>query len=510
VRAILSVALFCSSSVVGATQVPNGRPLPADPRERAAVLVNVQLTDTSFIQRSVALNLLRTAPADVRSAAAQKLAAALAESSRTVRTRALDALGVLGPDAEPVLPTVVAIVRDSSNDLRRNAIGTLGALRRHATLGIPALREVAADRNEGIRLDAADALLGLGDSLTSRRVYLTSLRSTSAAFRLYSARMLAALSDSAAVPVLRSFLSDTLFPRWSQAATALGVLGPKAIAARSDLIEMVRDTTLRRIPQGTAWVLESRAPYAAWALSQIIPFRSSGGGGANLDPVFAFVEDNSLSLRDDGLGVYAWGVDSVAAWRSSGFFLVLAPSVLEARGPIGPERPGFRRSLLFDLSAPVPGTGAVSHGVVRDHEAYIWIWYRRDPRTDQVRTFRELTVSDSVHDVERIEMHFRVNGILHVLQMGPFVEGQGGGSVWQTGLHGNGTTMGTMLHPSPGLWIVRAPEGSLARLWSFEDRAHPVDRGLYSFSLQIRFALLPGGANGACVATPSTCAQLRP
>ena len=188
---------------------------------------------------------------------------------------------------------------------------------------------------------------------------------------------------------------------------------------------------------------------------------------------------------------------------------MLSPNVLEARGPVGPQQRGLRRSLLFDLSAPVP-TGGVPLGVVRDHEAYIWVWYRRDPVTNQVITFRELSVSDSVHQVERIEMHFRVKGTLHVLQMGPFVEGQGGDSRWPIGMHGHGTTMGTIVHPATSLWIVSAPTGSVARLWSFEDRSRPVDRGLYFFSLQLRFVALPGGADGVCVPHPSTCSYMRP
>jgi hypothetical protein len=137
------------------------------------------------------------------------------------------------------------------------------------------------------------------------------------------------------------------------------------------------------------------------------------------------------------------------------------------------------------------------------------VWYRRDPQTDHVSAFRELPVSDSAHRVERIEMHFRVNGVLHFLQMGPFVEGQGGGGDWRTGVHGAGTTMGTLIHARENLWIVSAPAGSVARLWSFEDRARPIDRGLYQFSLQMRFAGLPGYEAGACIPYPAMCATFR-
>jgi hypothetical protein len=171
-------------------------------------------------------------------------------------------------------------------------------------------------------------------------------------------------------------------------------------------------------------------------------------------------------------------------------------------------RQGFRRSLTFDLSKPVAGSGAAPRGIVRDNEAYIWIWYRRDPATDRITTVREIAPSDSVHRVERVEMHFRIDGILHILQMGPFVEGQGGASAWSTGMHGDGTSTGQLTHPSPDVWSVTAPRGSQARLWRFEDRAQPVDRGLYQFSLSMRFMMLPGGAMGSCVSS-GTCPWIR-
>jgi hypothetical protein len=184
---------------------------------------------------------------------------------------------------------------------------------------------------------------------------------------------------------------------------------------------------------------------------------------------------------------------------------MLSPSAVDVRGPLGPEPTGFRRSLGFDLTNPVPGSGASTLGVARDHEAYIWIWFRRDPQTERVITFRELTVSDSIHTVERIEMHFRVDGVLHILQMGPFVEGQGGGAAWYTGMHGEGTSLGTVQHSSPNDWTVRASADSKARLWRFDDRAQPVDQGLYYFGLDMRFTSAPESPAGGCLPRPSTC-----
>jgi hypothetical protein len=260
----------------------------------------------------------------------------------------------------------------------------------------------------------------------------------------------------------------------------------------------------RRIAQGTATEEETASAFAAWALAQIMPFRSVSSNTV-MDPLRARIEGGtSNSLRDDGLGMYVWGADSVTVFQGSGFFLHVAHPD-QARGPIGPYRDFFRRSITFDLTKPVLASGAKDLGVVSDNEAYVWIWHRRIPETGQVITFRELPPSEVVHPVERIEMHFRIGGVLHILQMGPFVEGQGGAPAAYTGMHGEGTTLGEYIHPTTGEWIVRAPTGSVARLWRFDDRAKPTDQGLYAFSLQLRFFDFPDGPRGACVPYPQTC-----
>lgn len=493
---------FCSVAAGAFAQTPNGVPLPSDARAQAAALIRVQLTDTSAIQRTVALGLLHRASEDVRREAVPLIARALRDTSATVRVRALHALERLGPNARQLIDVVIELARNPAEPVREYALDVIAGLG-PSDAGLRALSDAAADTVEDVRLAAADALRRVGQDSQATAVYRRSLSSTGAENRLWAARALAALGDSAALEVLRPMLSDSSFRRRTQAALALGALGPKARVAAPELINMLQDTVLRRIPQGSAWQLESAAPYAAWALSMILPFRSVSSN-AVIDPVHVRVVGATNHLRDDGLGVYAWGVDSVAAFRGSGFFLMLS-GYADLRGPIGPVSDAFRRSLSFDLSAPVPGSGARPLSVISDNEAYVWIWYMRDPDTDQVRTFRELPVSDSVHSIERVEMHFRINGVLHELQMGPFVEGQAGASQWYTGVHGDGTTLAQFVHPATNLWIIRAPEGSVARLWSFENRARPVDRGLYYFPLELHFRGMPGGGNGSCVPNPSSC-----
>jgi hypothetical protein len=499
---VLFACILCMASGASA-QTPNGRLLPATAREQAAFLVQTQLADTSRIQRAVALNLLRRAADSVQQAALPLIGNALRDSSDVVRGRALGALERLGVAASPLIGMVIELALNPREVHREYAIELIAELGGPRPDVVTAMKSAGNDESEDVRLAAAEALRRVGDTAAARSIYHRALSTDNVETRLRIGRALAELGDSAAVRVLRPFLADTTFRHRTQSALALGKLGPKAHSAVPELTRLLEDTVLRRIPQGRAWVLESAAPYAAWALSQLIPFRSASSN-AVIDPLHVVVVDGANALRGDGKGVYAWGVDSVAVFRGSGLFFMLSP-LGDARGPLGATNPTFRRSLSFDLTRPVPESGARSVGTVSDNEAYTWIWYKRDPETDRVSTFRELGVSDSIHMVERVEIHFRIDGVLHELQMGPFVEGQGGATQWYTGVHGDGTTLAQFIHPENNVWIVRAPPGSRARLWSFENRARPVDRGLYFFPLELRFRGMPGGAAGACVPTPSSC-----
>lgn len=501
VIAALALSLVAHGSVWA--QTPNGVPLPSAPAEQAALLVRTQLTDTSTIQRAVALHLLHRSPVAVRRAAVPLIGAALRDTAQVVRGRALSALERLGTEAAPLLETVMALADNPTERFREYAIELIATLGHGTASEHAALTAAARDSDEDVRLAAAEALLRIGDRAAAKPLFRDALATSNVETRLWAAQMLAQLDDSVAVPVLRALLSDTSFRRRTQSAISLGMLGPNARAAIGELTIMLSDTGLHRIPQGRAWVTESAAPYAAWALSQILPYRSALSNSVS-DPLHVRVVDGANALKSDRLGVYAWGVDSVAVFRGSGFFFMLS-ALGDARGPIGPVDDRYRRSLSFDLSRPVLASSATPLGIVTDNEALIWIWYKRDPTTDQVSTFRELGVGDQVHAIERVEMHFRINGVLHELQMGPFVEGQGGATQWYTGVHGQGTTLAQFIHPERGLWIVRAPEGSVARLWRFENRARPVDLGLYGFSFELHFMGIPGGASGSCVPVPASC-----
>lgn len=471
-----------------------------DQRRAISDLVTSQLRDTSFITRFVARDLLKRASTAERHTAARLYEKALHDTSVTIRGRALEGIRELRADASPAAAEVITIVRRPNDPNRTAAIYALSAMGQ-AGRGVDALRAAAADTSESIRMTLMYALPEVGDTATARQIGRALLQSASATRRLNAATELAKRSDASAVAVLESFLNDTSLVRRRAAIVALGAEGPKAAHAVPALVALIADSGSRRSTQGAkTWTEDRVAPYAAWALSRIIPIRSARGGA----PLRAYIDDSG-SMRSDGMGAYAWGVDSVAVFSAGGLFMHLGED--HERGPLGPNVSQLRRSVVFDLSRPVQSSGAIPHRLIRENEAQIWIWYRRDPRTNEVISVRQVDVSDSVHVVERVELRFRVNGVLHFLQMGPFVEGQGGGEAWMTGVTGDGTTTAQLIHPANDVWIVTAPPGSIGRLWSFEDRAHAKDRGLYSFSFQIRFVGYPSGPDPCLVENPSSCGR---
>jgi hypothetical protein len=86
--------------------------------------------------------------------------------------------------------------------------------------------------------------------------------------------------------------------------------------------------------------------------------------------------------------------------------------------------------------------------------------------------------------VDQIDADFYINGVAHVLQMGP----QPYGHCHSAGIaiYGDGTTTGTVSHPDANTWIVDLPPGSVGRL--FENRSgdpSATNRGLYYVSLHL-------------------------
>jgi HEAT repeat protein len=481
--------------VLGLLLVPYtlmGQPDPTIDASAGRALAHILLNDTTNVPREVAFERLVIGTAVGRRAAASEFLAALRDSSTVVRYRALDGLFNLGPDAEVALPTLTSILQSASDPLFEGAAITIGAIGRATPDVLAVLHEVGTRAP----MTFASVLAKLGDTTMSVFLYHAGLAVPSQ--RPAALAALAAFEKERALPELRSALADSSPMIRIVGARAIGEIGPAASAAWGDLVPLLSDTTTRE--SFTSFVRNtSVAAVAAWSLSQIRPM-------APADRQFAMrmrVDTRAArSLRDDGLGAYVWGADSVSVVGGPGFFLRLAAHN-SFRGPFGPTTLSLRRSLGFDLSSPVTGSGSKPLGFVRDNEAVILIAVTvgRDS-TGRVKGIanNDLPVSDTASVLHRVEFHFRIGGHLHLLQLGDNWEGQAE-APWATGLNGRGTTNTQIVHPTRDAWIVAAPEGSIGRLWDLTDRAHPVDRGLYKFSFRTHWMTFPQGspAENPCI-----------
>jgi len=146
-----------------------------------------------------------------------------------------------------------------------------------------------------------------------------------------------------------------------------------------------------------------------------------------------------------------------------------------------------------DLNHPVPGGGGVLRGVIVEDGVWhgnilpgsqlfseiVAQWFT-DPDFTQ-HSLLDIPVGTTVN-AEQIDLDFHIQGVHHVLQMGPqpvghcFSDG--------TAIHGRGTSRGTITRTTVGRWVVDLPNGSIGRL--FDDHIadkFAVDRGLYFVSL---------------------------
>jgi hypothetical protein len=146
-----------------------------------------------------------------------------------------------------------------------------------------------------------------------------------------------------------------------------------------------------------------------------------------------------------------------------------------------------RRSFSVDLSHPVPNGGGVPLGVVTDNGVNGLIeiaaqWYAEpDGVRRRAHSTSEIPVGTTV-DASQTDIAFYINGVHHVLQMGPqpfnhcFSD--------PPAIHGEGTSKATILRADSTRWIVDLPPGSVGRLFDLSHGAsRAVDKGLYSVSM---------------------------
>jgi len=199
------------------------------------------------------------------------------------------------------------------------------------------------------------------------------------------------------------------------------------------------------------------------------------------------ISDSGYSVRSDGLGPYASGTSNVNLVAGG------TASMLLSR-----PRPGAPpRSFSIDLSHPVPGDLGVPlgtvlvNGVISGYQPSGALyrneigaqWYTEKDTVQH--SVLEIPVGTTV-ETPQIAMDFYVDGVMHVLQVGP--QPYGHCMAAGTAIYGSGTSRGTITRPLPNRWIVELPPGSIGRL--FENRhgdPSAVNKGLYYISL--RFVL---------------------
>jgi hypothetical protein len=213
------------------------------------------------------------------------------------------------------------------------------------------------------------------------------------------------------------------------------------------------------------------------------------------------------SLQSDGKGPYVDARGLVGTVAVNGIALCMHYRIC---GTL-PERPPATesdRALGLDLRHPVAGSGAQDLGLVRATASNFGALWEQDSTrlsTDNatgqprpvIRPVLSVPVGRTVVS-QRVEIRFFLDGVQHILQFGPWVAGQY--QTQQGRYTGDGTTRGTIAHPSATEWVVRSGAGSLGRLWDNHDPAHPKDLGLYRFTYAVRFRDLPPPTVSALVA----------
>jgi HEAT repeat protein len=162
-----------------------------------------------------------------------------------VRLAALDYLEMLGPDAAPAAPALVAALRDPNLFVRWAAARTLGKIGPvHLDESIPALARLLSDPDLDVRVTAAAVLEHFGkDAAPAAAAIARSVNRGDAEFRIAALRALQAIGPRGAdyVPVVITALNHPDERVRRAAAIVLGRLGPAAAAAEPALRRALSD-----------------------------------------------------------------------------------------------------------------------------------------------------------------------------------------------------------------------------------------------------------------------------
>lgn len=448
------------------------------------------LDDTSDFRRRLAISAVRRAPPEFRRDLVRRLVPTLERGSAELRQRAVGVLvglvnegqaGQLLPDRErdlgPAVDALTRMAQDPANPQRAAVwfllIRTDSATR---TRLAPLARLALRDAQPLIRRHAIWFLGRLRDSVDFPRL-LAAARDTYPSVRGSAIWELGRWQPRRAIPAFIAALSDSVPSVRAEAIVALGRAGPAASEAIPIILQLVNDTTA----SATGSFAESIRADAAWALSWIIPRR-----GRSATPMRVEVMDVATAVRSDGLGPYFHGADSIQVWQGAMLNLELAGPRGDGRATALKTMRTLRRSLLIDLSRPVPSSGAVPLGVIRDNETDVHMAYAHVHRRNMI-SIATLDPTDTIVNSERVEFQFRIAGEPHQLQMGEWTAGEFIEGVPQ--VHGTGTSSARIAHRDLGTWTVSAPPGSMARLWNLNDPLKPVDRGLYFLPFDFQWSL---------------------
>ena len=142
----------------------------------------------------------------------------------------------------------------------------------------------------------------------------------------------------------------------------------------------------------------------------------------------------------------------------------------------------------MNLNDPVRGDIGRPLGVVTEaaHPSTEWVtaeiaaqWVT-DPDFAQ-HMIHEIPVGSTVF-AQQLDLGFEINGVPHVLQMGPQPYDHCNPS--GTTIYGTGTTRGTITRETSSRWVVDLPRGSIGRLFdNSRGSLHSVNKGLYHVSL---------------------------
>ena len=191
----------------------------------------------------------------------------------------------------------------------------------------------------------------------------------------------------------------------------------------------------------------------------------------------ATLRDAPYSVMSDGLGPYIAG-----PLTRSGHVHINASQVASLEFANPPGDGSVIRSIKVDLNHPVPADIGVPLGVVAsNHNLELASQWYTDS-SNIAHSIRDIPIGTTVTS-EQTDVGIHLNGVYHILQMGP----QRYGHCFSDGsaTYGDGTTRATIHRVTATEWIVDLPPGSVGRLFDISLSApNAINKGLYYVSLR--------------------------